>query len=84
MGNSSGETRVIKQSKNVEHHFNSDLVHMFISLYESKKYVEFIELLPKKGKMNFLRDYYKINIKENKTHNTQYYLMYCEFSVENN
>lgn len=82
----SGNTRTsnIKTSKNVEHHFNAELVGTFISFFEDEKYVEFMMLLPKKGRFNFMKDYYKINIKENKAYNLEYYNMYCHFSVENN
>jgi hypothetical protein len=38
-------------------YFNSELVEMFIDFFEDKGYKDFMNILPKKGRTNFLRDY---------------------------
>jgi hypothetical protein len=65
-------------------YFNQELVEMFIDFFEGAGYKDFVEILPKRGKISFLHDYYHYHIMPNKHYTLEYHNMYCHLSTVNN
>lgn len=63
-------------------YYNSELVEMYIDVFENIGYNSFLGILPNKKK--FLKDYYRFHILKNEKHKKNYYNMYCELSKINN